>query len=228
MKRKIAVTSTFASMAIALMASPALSQDTSAKPSDGTTISCDNPLFAKDTSHARLVAHFGATNVAVRQMAGDFDDDPPVYFSRINPKDSRKGLVLVWADGKAMSQLQYIMIERASEWTAPHGLRAGATLDELENALGKVAQISIGRTQGDRSRQFSANGVFVQELTAFRMPDCCIHCNGTEPVGTTTDKHNRKFCISNTIPCAKLISARGTCESSIHKEPMCLALRLKK
>lgn len=104
------------------------------------TISCEDRLFAKDSSHQRLVEAFGTQNVAlVSEKNGPTGVEVK---SVIFPKDPRRKLTVVWTDRAARAVPELAIIEKPSQWAAPNGVRFANTLDELERANG--APFTIG------------------------------------------------------------------------------------
>jgi len=103
------------------------------------TISCEDRLFAKDSSHQRLVAAFGKQNVALEsERAGPNIDFQSVIF----PKDPKRKLIVVWDDGESRSVPRTLIIEKPSQWAAPKGIRLGMPLAELERASGAPVTIT--------------------------------------------------------------------------------------
>jgi len=96
-------------------------------------LACDGP-FAKDTTHDKLVAAFGAKNVAFKEVEVTsnvltkatvlFDADPP------------RRIVVFWKDEKTRTRPMAASIEAPSTWTGPGGVRNGLMLRELEKLNG--------------------------------------------------------------------------------------------
>jgi len=97
------------------------------------TISCEDPLFAKDSSHERLVAAFGKQNVALVSERGAVG---PEVKSVIYPKDPKRKLTVEWDDAKTRAVPRTLIIEKPSQWAAPKGVRIGTPLEELETLNG--------------------------------------------------------------------------------------------
>jgi hypothetical protein len=97
------------------------------------TISCEDRLFAKDSSHQRLVAAFGRQNVALVSGQGPLGSDAQ---SVIYPRDPKRKLVVQWDDPKAHAIPRAVIIEKPSQWAAPKGVRIGTPLAELEQLNG--------------------------------------------------------------------------------------------
>ncbi len=97
------------------------------------SLACDGP-FARDTTHDKLVAAFGAKNVAFKDVEVTsnvltkatvlFDADPP------------RRVVVFWRDEKTRTRPLAASIEAPSTWTGPGGVRNGLMLRELEKLNG--------------------------------------------------------------------------------------------
>jgi hypothetical protein len=105
------------------------------------TIDCENPTFAKDSSHERLVAAFGKDNVTIVQEPGP-KGMPPNVKSVIYPKDAKRRLEVSWHDGTSRARPFSFNFEKPSQWVAPKGVRVGTTLEELEKLNGKPFHIA--------------------------------------------------------------------------------------
>ena len=105
------------------------------------TISCEDPLFAKDTTHERLVAAFGTQNVKIVSEKGP-EGMPPNVRSVIYPNDPKRRLEVSWNDGKARAKPFAFVFEKPSQWVAPKGVRVGTTLEELERLDGAAFTIA--------------------------------------------------------------------------------------
>jgi len=97
------------------------------------TISCEDTLFAKDSSHQRLVAAFGKQNVTLVSEGGTAGG---VTQSVIYPRDPKRKLIMQWDDPKARATPRVVIIEKPSQWAAPKGVRIGTPLAELEQLNG--------------------------------------------------------------------------------------------
>ena len=97
------------------------------------TVSCEDALFAKDSSHARLVAAFGKQNVALVSENGVAGAEVK---SVIYPNDPKRKLTVEWDDVKARAVPRVLIIEKPSQWVAPKGVRIGTPLAELEQLNG--------------------------------------------------------------------------------------------
>ena len=143
-------------------ATPALAQSAAApatadtqddyRPQKRETIACGGP-FARDTSHAKLAAAFGAKNVTFREVDGAegarekatvlFDDDPT------------RRIVVFWHDDKSRARPRKVSVGAPSLWLGPGGVGNGMQLKELEKLNGKAFKLSGFEWDG---------GGFVREL----------------------------------------------------------------
>lgn len=97
------------------------------------SLACAGP-FAKDTTHSKLVAEFGAKNVVFKDVvtASDVKTQATVVFD----DDPTKRVVVYWKDNKARARPASISIEAPSTWTGPGDIRNGLTLRDLEKLNG--------------------------------------------------------------------------------------------
>lgn len=95
--------------------------------------------FAPDSSHAKLIAEFGAKNVTYRDVeeAGRkdkasvlFDDDP-----------TRRAVVF-WRDAAAKANPLAIAVGAPSTWTGPGGIHNGLPLKEVEKLGGGAFKLT--------------------------------------------------------------------------------------
>jgi hypothetical protein len=131
------------------------------QPQKRDAIGCDG-AFAKDTSHAKLAAVFGAKNVAFRQVDGAegakenatvlFDDDPT------------RRVVVFWHDERARARPRMISVGAPSLWTGPGGVGNGMKLTDVEKLNGKPFKLSGFGWDG---------GGFVRELDGKLKPPAC-------------------------------------------------------
>ena len=121
----------------------------SASAQPALTISCEDPVFAKDTTHERIVAAFGVPNVRLVSEKGP-EGMPPNVKSVIYPNDAKKRLEVIWNDGQARARPFAFVFEKPSQWAAPKGVRIGTTLAELERLDGGAFTITGfgGLTEG--------------------------------------------------------------------------------
>ena len=96
-------------------------------------------LFAKTTSHARLVAAFGEANVTFSKVDGpeNLELDATVIF----PDDPARRVEITWHDSQR-TRPHVIKIENPSTWVAPLGVRIGATLEDIEKRNGAAFRVS--------------------------------------------------------------------------------------
>lgn len=109
-------------------------------------LACTGP-FAKDSSHTRLTAEFGAKNVVFKDVEtpGSLMVKATVVFDI----DPTKRVVFFWSDEKTRARPSSILIEAPSTWTGPGGLRNGLPLKELEKLNGEpFSMIAFGGVGG--------------------------------------------------------------------------------
>lgn len=97
-------------------------------------------VFAKDTTHARLAAEFGSTNVVFKDVDGAeggkdkatvlFDDDPT------------RRAVVYWRDPAARANPASIAISAPSTWVGPGGIHNGLPLKEVEKLNGAAFKLN--------------------------------------------------------------------------------------
>jgi hypothetical protein len=119
---------------VALCAAPSLAAAQSAP----TRLSCEG-VFAKDSSHARLVKVFGAANVRHMKVSDPYDEVP---VSVVYPKDAGKKLQFHWSDQKGRKSLSEARVygEKSPLKTAG-GIGNGTPLTKLEALNGKPIMI---------------------------------------------------------------------------------------
>jgi len=122
-------------LALALAPAAAIAQQPAAAAKPALVISCEDPTFARDSNHERLVAAFGKDNVTARVEPGP-KGMPPNVTSLLFAKDPKRRLDVMWHDMAARAKPFAFIFERPSQWIAPKGKRAGSTLLELERANG--------------------------------------------------------------------------------------------
>ncbi len=101
-------------------------------------LACDG-AFARDTTHAKLAAEFGAKNVVFKEVDGPdgakdkatvlFDDDP-----------TRRAVVF-WHDAAAKAGPATIEIGAPSTWIGPGGIHNGLPLAEVERLNGGAFKV---------------------------------------------------------------------------------------
>ncbi|MBN8980571.1 MAG: hypothetical protein J0I29_04715 [Rhizobiales bacterium] len=107
---------------------------------------CSGP-FAKDTSHAKLEAAFGAKNVAYKdvELPGNYMKKATVIFDN----DPTKRAVFFWRDDKTRANPSSILVEAPSTWSGPGGIRNGLPLKDLEKANGgSFSIVAFGGVNG--------------------------------------------------------------------------------
>lgn len=131
------------------------------QPQKRDALACDGP-FAKDASHAKLAATFGAKNVTFKEVDAAegskekatvlFDDDPT------------RRIVVFWHDGKSRAKPSMISVGAPSLWIGPGGVGNGMKLTEVEKLNGKPFKLAgFGWDRGG----------FVRELDGRLKPSGC-------------------------------------------------------
>ncbi len=102
-------------------------------------LACDG-AFAKDSSHARLVDVFGASNVAFI----DIEDEggATVKASVVYPDEPRRRVEVLWHDAKARRRPARIDVGFKSSWHTVRGLHIGSELAEVEKINGKPFELT--------------------------------------------------------------------------------------
>lgn len=95
--------------------------------------------FARDTSHAKLVAEFGARNVVFKEVDGPdgAKDKATVLFD----EDPTRRAVVFWHDAAAKAGPASIDISAPSTWIGPGGIHNGLPLAEVERLNGGAFKI---------------------------------------------------------------------------------------
>jgi hypothetical protein len=98
------------------------------------TVACEGP-FAKDTTHAKLVAAFGAPNVTFKTVDGaeGATERATVLFDT----DPTHRIVVFWHDEKSRAKPSMITASAPSLWIGPGGIGNGMKLTEVEKLNGK-------------------------------------------------------------------------------------------
>jgi hypothetical protein len=98
-------------------------------------LSCSGP-FLKTATHASLVKHFGAKNVAWEMVDGP--EGSTYGVTAIFPKDPAKRLEVVWRDEEGRKELLSIDVKtEETVWTAPAGVTIKMPIAEVERRNGK-------------------------------------------------------------------------------------------
>jgi hypothetical protein len=101
-------------------------------------IRCDG-AFGKDTSHAKLVATFGAKNVVFQPVDGP--DGVKMNATVIFPSDPKRRVEVLWQDENARKKPGSIVIGAQSTWRA-RGFRIGESIADVEKVNGKPFKLS--------------------------------------------------------------------------------------
>ncbi|CAN5377655.1 hypothetical protein BH10PSE10_BH10PSE10_12500 [soil metagenome] len=102
------------------------------------SLACDGP-FGKDTTHAKLVAEFGAKNVAFKDV--EVASNALTKASVIFDDDPTRRVVIYWKDNKARTKPAAISVEAPSTWTGPGSVRNGLTLRDMVKLNGEEFKI---------------------------------------------------------------------------------------
>ena len=97
-------------------------------------VTCDGP-FAKDTSHDKVVATFGASNVTFEETHTGVEEEAQLA-TILYPRDPARRLKIFWKDEEARSPPTFILLNDEAQWTAGPQLRLGLGLQQVE-ALNK-------------------------------------------------------------------------------------------
>ncbi|MBX6425901.1 MAG: hypothetical protein IRZ09_08280 [Variibacter sp.] len=121
-------------------AQPRAPQPRARKPAEpAQALSCAGP-FARESTHADLVAAFGAENVVFTQVDGP--EGSKLDASVVYPADPQRRLEVLWHDEQARARPAAIVITGGSRWVAPGGLRLGMALGDVEKRNGKPFHLS--------------------------------------------------------------------------------------
>jgi hypothetical protein len=98
-------------------------------------VTCEG-LFAKDTDHDKLLAAFGASNVAFEETHTGVEDITEMA-TVLYPQDPARRLKIFWQYREERKFPMEILIDdKESQWTAGNGLRLALNLQQVE-ALNK-------------------------------------------------------------------------------------------
>lgn len=103
------------------------------------TLSCTG-VFARDTTHAKLVAEFGAKHVAFKEVDGA--DGKKKMATVLFEDDPVRQAVVLWRDATARANPSAINISAPSTWIGPGGIRNGLPLKDVEKLNGGVFSIN--------------------------------------------------------------------------------------
>jgi hypothetical protein len=124
------------------------------------TIGCEG-AFAKDTSHAKLVAAFGATNVTFKEV--DAAEGSKAKATVLFDDDPTRRIVVFWHDEKR-ARPGMIRVSAPSLWIGPGGIGNGLKLTDVEKLNGKPFKLAGFDWDG---------GGFVRELDGKLKPAGC-------------------------------------------------------
>jgi hypothetical protein len=111
----------------------------SSVPAKSDSVAC-NGVFARDSSHSKLVAAFQPRNVAFTQVDGP--SGAAIMATVLFAKNPKRRLEVWWTNQAGRSDTHLIVINGASNWSAPGQLRLGLTLSQLEQINGKPFKLS--------------------------------------------------------------------------------------
>ena len=114
-------------LSLALLATPAYAEQ----------LHCDGP-YAADSSAARLIETFGAANVVTGEVPGP--EGSTVIATTVFPDDPERKMEFGWWDEENYERLAYFTVPTAD--TAPNGLKAGMSIDEVQELNGAPFELS--------------------------------------------------------------------------------------
>jgi hypothetical protein len=116
------------------------------KPAERTqTVSCAGP-FAKNATHLQLAQAFGAQNVVFTEVAGP--GNTKLNASVVYPNDPKRRLEVLWHDEATRARPSAIVITGPSRWVAPHGVKLGTFMTDVEKRNGKPFKLSGFGSEG--------------------------------------------------------------------------------
>lgn len=102
-------------------------------------LACDG-AFAKDTSHAKLIATFGPKNVTFEDVdAGEGTKEKATVLFANEPT---RRVEIFWHDEAKRARPSAIRIRTPSQWIGPEGLSIGMRLEQVEKANGKPFKVN--------------------------------------------------------------------------------------
>jgi hypothetical protein len=113
--------------------------------------------FARDTTHAKLAAAFGAKNVVFKEVENA--DETRAKATVLFDEDPTRRAVVVWRDAAARANPASISISAPSTWIGPGEIHNGLPLKEVENLNGGAFKI-----KGFESRNSGLASGFKGEL----------------------------------------------------------------
>jgi hypothetical protein len=102
---------------------------------EGNNVLACEGAFAKDSNHAKLVAAFGKSSVAILDV--ETAGGAKAKASVIYPDESRRRVEVLWHDDNTRSRPATITVGFRSHWRAVRGLHIGTELAEVEKINGK-------------------------------------------------------------------------------------------
>jgi hypothetical protein len=96
-------------------------------------------IFAKGITHARLVKHFGAANVAVQSVG--IGEGETVKASVIFPRDKARRIEVLWIDDKRLRRASEIRTGIDATWRTEHGIRRFMPLADVEARNGRPFEL---------------------------------------------------------------------------------------
>lgn len=125
---------------MALTVCGAAFSDAAPEPPAKRQLDCKGP-FASAATHASLVKHFGASNVAWEMVDGPEGSTYPV--TAIYPKDPKLRIEVVWSDENARKNILSVDVKsKKTLWVAPGGLTIGMPMAEVERRNGKPFELA--------------------------------------------------------------------------------------
>jgi hypothetical protein len=91
--------------------------------------------FARESSHSKVAATFGAAKVAIQEIEGA--EGIKILGTVVYPNDPRRRLEILWIDKDMRRRPGAIWISHESQWTGWRGVRIGMTLEDVEALNGK-------------------------------------------------------------------------------------------
>ena len=127
----------------------------SAQAQPPSSLACAGP-FARNTSHAKVVAAFGEANVAF--MTVDGPESSETEATVIFGDDPARRIDIAWKDA-ARTRPDVIRIEAPSAWIAPSGVRIGTTLDRMVKLNGAPLRINGFGWDNEGLAEFRSGGL---------------------------------------------------------------------
>lgn len=121
---------------IPLVAQAQDAQDASPQPD---MLACSGP-FARETTHAKLVAAFGAQNVTFEQV--DSPEGTKETATVLFANEPTRRVQIHWHDMRARARPATILVSAPSQWVGPYGITLGLTATQVEKLNGKAFNIN--------------------------------------------------------------------------------------